>query len=103
MTRRASLANVRWSEMLCMPVADLELMAKKRIHVVPTMEVMHLLYSHPTVLPQIHYLEHKRGWSMAFHDNLFHEARKRHILMGVGTDAILELADKNYPQMYVTE
>ena len=23
--------------------------------------------------------------------------------MGVGTDAILELADKNYPQMYVTE
>lgn len=103
MTRRAINANVQCIEHLYMPVEDLDLMAKKGIAVIPTMEVMHLLYTYPTVLPQIQYLEHKRGWSMALHDKLFKEAYKRKILMGVGTDAILELADKNYPQMYVTE
>jgi imidazolonepropionase-like amidohydrolase len=103
MTRRAINANVQCIEHLYMPVEDLDLMAKKGIAVIPTMEIMHLLYTYPTVLPQIQYLEKKRGWSMALHDKLFKEARKRHILMGVGTDAILELADKNYPQMYVTE
>ena len=103
MTRRAINANVQCIEHLYMPVEDLDLMAKKGIAVIPTMEVMHLLYTYPTVLPQIQYLERKRGWSMALHDKLFKEAYKRHILMGVGTDAILELADKNYPQMYVTE
>lgn len=103
MTRRAINANVECIEHLYMPVEDLDLMAKKGIAVIPTMEVMHLLYTYPTVLPQIQYLEKKRGWSMALHDKLFKEAHKRHILMGVGTDAILELADKNYPQMYVTE
>jgi len=103
MTRRAINANVQCIEHLYMPVEDLDLMAKKGIAVIPTMEVMHLLYTYPTVLPQIQYLERKRGWSMALHDKLFKEAHKRHILMGVGTDAILELADKNYPQMYVTE
>jgi len=103
MTRRAINANVQCIEHLYMPVEDLDLMAKKGIAVIPTMEVMHLLYTNPTVLPQIQYLEHTRGWSMALHDKLFKEAHKRKILMGVGTDAILELADKNYPQMYVTE
>lgn len=103
MTRRAILANVQCIEHLYMPVEDLDLIAKRGIHVVPTMEIMKLLYEYPTVLPQIQYLEHKRGWSMAFHDKLFREANKRHILMGIGTDAILELADKNYPGMYFAE
>lgn len=103
MTRRAVLANVQCIEHLYMPVEDLDLIAKKGIHVVPTLEIMKLLYSYPTVLPQIQYLERKRGWSMALHDKLFREANKRHILMGIGTDAILELADKNYPGMYFAE
>jgi imidazolonepropionase-like amidohydrolase len=103
MTRRAINANVQCIEHLYMPVEDLDLMARKGIAVIPTLEVMHLLYTYPTVLPQIQYLEHKRGWSMALHDKLFKEAHKRRIIIGVGTDAILELADKNYPQMYVTE
>jgi imidazolonepropionase-like amidohydrolase len=103
MTRRAILANVQCIEHLYMPVEDLDLIAKKGIHVVPTLEVMKLLYEFPTVLPQIQYLERKRGWSMALHDKLFREANKRHILMGIGTDAILDLADKNYPDMYFRE
>lgn len=103
MTRRAILANVQCIEHLYMPVEDLDLMAKRGIHVVPTLEVMRLLYAYPTVLPQIQYLEHKRGWSMALHEKLFREAHKRKLVMGIGTDAILELADKNYPGMYFTE
>jgi imidazolonepropionase-like amidohydrolase len=103
MTRRAVLANVQCIEHLYMPVEDLDLIAKKGIHVIPTLEIMKLLYTYPTVLPQIQYLERKRGWSMALHDKLFKEANKRHILMGIGTDAILDLADKNYPGMYFAE
>lgn len=103
MTRRAVLANVQCIEHLYMPVEDLDLIAKRGIHVVPTLEIMKLLYEYPTVLPQIQYLEHKRGWSMALHEKLFREAHERHILMGIGTDAILELMDKNYPGMYFAE
>ncbi|HKU14168.1 MAG TPA: amidohydrolase family protein [Steroidobacteraceae bacterium] len=103
MTRRAVLANVQCIEHLYMPVEDLDLMAKRGIHAVPTLEVMRLLYNYPTVLPTIQYLEHKRGWSMALHERLFREAHKRRIVMGVGTDAILELAEKNYPGMYFAE
>ena len=103
MTRRAVLANVQCIEHLYMPVEDLDLIAKRGIHVIPTLEIMKLLYEYPTVLPQIQYLEKKRGWSMALHEKLFREAHKRHILMGIGTDAILELADKNYPGMYFAE
>ena len=103
MTRRAVLANVQCIEHLYMPVEDLDLIAKRGIHVIPTLEIMKLLYEYPTVLPQIQYLEKKRGWSMALHEKLFREAHKRHILIGVGTDAILELADKNYPGMYFAE
>ena len=103
MTRRAVLANVQCIEHLYMPVEDLDLIAKRGIHVVPTLEIMKLLYSYPTVLPQIQYLEKKRGWSMALHEKLFREAHKRKILMGIGTDGILELADKNYPGMYFAE
>ena len=48
------------------------------------------------------YLEEKRGWSMAFHEKLFREAHKRNILMGIGTDAVVELMDQ-YPGVYFKE
>ncbi len=103
MTRRAVLAGVQCIEHLYMNVEDLDLIAQRGIHIVPTMEVSRLLYDYPTVIPQIQYLRDKRGWSMAFHDNLFREANKRHIVMGMGTDAVLEFMEKNYPQMYFAE
>lgn len=102
MTRRAILANVQCIEHLYMPVEDLDLIAKRGIHIVPTLEIMKMLYEYPTVIPQIQYLEQKRGWSMAMHENLFREARKRRIVMGIGTDAVLEFMDE-YPGMYVDE
>ncbi|MFN8574652.1 MAG: amidohydrolase family protein [Gemmatimonadaceae bacterium] len=103
MTRRAVLAGVQCIEHLYMNVEDLDLIAQRGIHIVPTMEVSKLLYDYPTVIPQIQYLRDKRGWSMAFHDSLFREANKRHIVMGVGTDAVLDFMEKNYPDMYFAE
>ena len=102
MTRRAILAGVQCIEHLYMPVADLDLIADRKIQIVPTLEIMRLLYESPQVVPTIQYLEHQRGWSMALHENLFREARKRHIVMGIGTDAIVELMS-HYPRMYFDE
>lgn len=102
MTRRAVLAGVQCVEHLYMPVEDLDLIARRGIHIVPTLQIMKLFYDYPTVPPQIQYLEEKRGWSMAFHETLFREANKRKILMGIGTDAVMEFMDK-YPGMYFDE
>jgi imidazolonepropionase-like amidohydrolase len=102
MTRRAVLAGVQCIEHLYMPVADLDLIADRKIQIVPTLEVMRLLYESPQVIPTIEYLEHQRGWSMAMHDELFRQARKRHIVMGIGTDAVTELMT-HYPTMYFAE
>jgi imidazolonepropionase-like amidohydrolase len=102
MTRRAVLAGVQCIEHLYMPVADLDLIAERKIHIVPTLEIMRLLYESPQVIPTIEYLEHKRGWSMALHEELFRQARKRHIVMGIGTDAVVELM-AHYPGMYFAE
>jgi imidazolonepropionase-like amidohydrolase len=102
MTRRAVLAGVQCIEHLYMPVADLDLIAQRKIQIVPTLEIMKLLYESPQVIPTMEYLEHQRGWSMAMHEELFREARKRHIVMGIGTDAILELMS-HYPGMYFDE
>lgn len=103
MTRRAILAGVQCIEHLYMPVDDLDLVAARKIQIVPTLQIMKLLYEFPQTLPQIQYLEHQRGWSMAMHEDLFREARKRHIVMGIGTDAVVDLMDKNYPGMYFDE
>jgi imidazolonepropionase-like amidohydrolase len=102
MTRRAVLAGVQCIEHLYMPVADLDLIAARKIQIVPTLEIMKLLYESPGVIPTMDYLEHQRGWSMAMHEELFREARKRHIVMGIGTDAIVELM-AHYPAMYFDE
>lgn len=37
------------------------------------------------------------------HENLFREARKRRIVMGIGTDPILDMMDRLYPRMYFDE
>ncbi|HEY3791356.1 MAG TPA: amidohydrolase family protein [Bradyrhizobium sp.] len=102
MTRRAILAGVQCIEHLYMPVADLDLIAERKIQIVPTLEIMKLLYESPQVIPTMDYLEHQRGWSMAMHEELFRQARKRHIVMGIGTDAIVELM-AHYPHMYFDE
>jgi imidazolonepropionase-like amidohydrolase len=102
MTRRAVLAGVQCIEHLYMPLEDLDLIAQRRIQIVPTLQIMKLLYESPQVVPTIDYLEHKRGWSMAMHEELFRQARKRHIVMGIGTDAIVELMS-HYPGMYFDE
>ena len=102
MTRRAILAGVQCIEHLYMPVADLDLIAERKIHIVPTLQIMKLLYESPQVIPTMEYLVHQRGWSMAMHEELFRQARKRHIVMGIGTDAIVELM-AHYPGMYFDE
>ena len=102
MTRRAILAGVQCIEHLYMPVADLDLIAERKIQIVPTLQIMKLLYESPQVIPTMKYLEQKRGWSMAMHEELFRQARKRHIIMGIGTDAIVELM-AHYPGMYFDE
>jgi imidazolonepropionase-like amidohydrolase len=102
MTRRAVLAGVQCIEHLYMPVADLDLIAARKIQIVPTLEIMKLLYESPQVIPTMDYLEHQRGWSMTMHEELFREAHKRHIVMGIGTDAIVELM-AHYPGMYFDE
>jgi len=103
MTRRAVLAGVQCIEHLYMPLEDLDLIAERKIHVVPTLEIMRLLYESPQTMPAVEYLVSKRGWSMAMHEELFREARKRRIVMGIGTDPILDMMDRLYPGMYVAE
>jgi imidazolonepropionase-like amidohydrolase len=102
MTRRAVLAGVQCIEHLYMPVADLDLIADRKIQIVPTLEIMRLLYESPQVIPTVEYLQQKRGYSMAMHEELFRQARKRHIVMGIGTDAVVELMS-HYPHMYFDE
>jgi imidazolonepropionase-like amidohydrolase len=96
MTCRAVLAGVQCIEHLYMPVADLDLIAERKIQIVPTLQIMKLLHESHGVIPTMEYLEHQRGWSMAMHEDLFREARKRHIVMGIGTDAVVELM-AHYP------
>lgn len=102
MTRRAILAGVQCIEHVYMPVEDLDLIAERKIHIVPTLEIMKQLYEFKA-LPQVDYLIKKRGWSMAMHENLFREAHKRRIVMGIGTDPILDMMDRLYPRMYFDE
>jgi hypothetical protein len=96
MTCRAVLAGVQCIEHLYMPVADLDLIAERKIQIVPTLQIMKLLHESHGVIPTMEYLEHQRGWSMAMHEDLFREARKRHIVMGIGTGAVVELM-AHYP------
>jgi imidazolonepropionase-like amidohydrolase len=103
MIKRAVLAGVQCIEHLNkIPLDVLDMMAERGIYLIPTLEILRTLYETPELLPSMEHLMKERGYSMAMHDELFRQARKRHITMGVGTDAA-GLIDKLYPGMYVTE
>lgn len=83
MTRRAILANVQCIEHLYMPVEDLDLMAKRGIAVIPTMEVMHLLYTYPTVLPlYVTELEHYTRLGMSPLETITAATKNGAIILG---------------------
>lgn len=103
MIERAVTAGVQCIEHLNkIPPDVLDMMAEKGVYLVPTLEILRTLYETPELLPSMEVLMKERGYSMAMHDEQFRQARKRHITIGVGTDAA-GLIDRLYPGMYVKE
>jgi len=99
MTRIAVQAGVQCIEHLNEMEDDvLDLMARKGVYNVPTMAVYRDLYRTNQV-PRV--LVEKRHWTKAMHETLFQKARKRKILMGIGTDYVIDL--KHYPASYFDE
>ena len=104
MTRRAVLAGVESIEHLNdTPLDVLDLMAERGVQIVPTLAIYEALYSMPIVPANLQHLIDTRGWSMALHERIFKEAVKRDIMMGIGTDAIANILDTRYPQLYFDE
>ena len=99
MTRIAVQAGVHCIEHLNEREDDvLDLMARKGVYNVPTMAVYRALYKKGLVSRvQIE----KRHWSQAMHETLFRKARERKILMGIGTDYVIDL--NHYPACYFDE
>jgi imidazolonepropionase-like amidohydrolase len=99
MTRVAVQAGVQCIEHLNEMEDDvLDLMAQKGVYNVPTMAVYRDLYRTNQV-PRV--LVEKRHWTQAMHETLFRKARERKILMGIGTDYVIDL--KHYPASYFDE
>ena len=99
MTRVAVQAGVQCIEHLNEMEDDvLDLMAQKGVYCVPTMSVYRDLYQQG-IAPKV--LVEKRHWSQAMHETLFRKARERKILMGIGTDHVIDL--KQYPVCYFDE
>ena len=99
MTRVAVQAGVQCIEHLNEMEDDvLDLMAQKGVYNVPTMAVYRDLYK-AGLTPRV--LVEKRHWSQAMHETLFRKARERKILMGIGTDYVIDL--KHYPASYFDE
>ena len=99
MTRVAVQAGVQCIEHLNEMEDDvLDLMAQKGVYNVPTMAVYRDLYK-AGLTPRV--LVEKRHWSQAMHETLFRKARDRKILMGIGTDYVIDL--KHYPASYFDE
>ncbi|UCC38749.1 MAG: amidohydrolase family protein [Candidatus Aminicenantes bacterium] len=82
-----------------MEVDVLDLMAEKGVYNVPTLSVYRELYK-AKMVPKV--LLEKRGWKLSIHETLFKEARKRKIILGIGTDAVGQFM-KLYPGIYFTE
>ena len=99
MTRVAVQAGVQCIEHLNEMEDDvLDLMAQKGVYNVPTMAVYRDLYK-AGLTPRV--LVEKRHWSQVMHETLFRKARERKILMGIGTDYVIDL--KHYPASYFDE
>jgi imidazolonepropionase-like amidohydrolase len=99
MTRIAVQAGVQCIEHLNEMEDDvLDLMAQRGVYNVPTMAVYRDLYK-AGLTPRT--LVEKRHWSQAMHETLFRKARERKILMGIGTDYVIDL--KHYPASYFDE
>ncbi|HEX2694376.1 MAG TPA: amidohydrolase family protein [Acidobacteriota bacterium] len=99
MTRVAVQAGVQCIEHLNEMEDDvLDLMAQKGVYNVPTMAVYRNLYK-AGLTPRV--LVEKRHWSQAMHETLFRKARERKILMGIGTDCVIDM--KHYPAIYFDE
>jgi imidazolonepropionase-like amidohydrolase len=104
MSRRAVLAGVESIEHLNkMPLADLDLIAERGVHVVPTLAVYKVLYEMDPMPGSLRHLVEERDWSLAMHEQLFRESMRRGILLGIGTDAVGSMLDTLYPQMYFDE
>jgi len=97
MTRIAVEAGTQCIEHLNQMKDDvLDLMAAKGVHVVPTLAVLRELYRSGAI-PRV--LVDPRGWTVSMHEELFRKARKRGIIMGIGTDGIGRFS-KQYPDRF---
>ncbi len=104
MAERAVLAGVESIEHVNkMPLAVLDMIAERGVHLVPTLQVYKIMYDLPQRPATLQHLIDDRGWTLEMHETLFQEAMKRDILMGIGTDATASVLDKLYPQMYFDE
>jgi len=74
----------------------LDLMAAKRVHLVPTLTVLRALYRSGTI-PRV--LVEPRGWTVSMHEDLFRKARQRGIVMGIGTDGVGRITP-GYPDLF---
>jgi imidazolonepropionase-like amidohydrolase len=98
MTRIAVEAGVQCVEHLPDMEDDvLDLMARRGVFSVPTLSVYRDQYKGGKIPPVLL----KRNWSRAMHETLFRKARERKILMGVGTDYVIDM--KRYPAIYFDE
>jgi imidazolonepropionase-like amidohydrolase len=98
MTRIAVEAGVQCVEHLPdMEDEVLDLMARRGVFSVPTLSVYRDQYEGGKIPPALL----KRHWNWAMHETLFRKARERKILMGVGTDYVIDM--KRYPAIYFDE
>ncbi|MDP7336774.1 MAG: amidohydrolase family protein [Candidatus Marinimicrobia bacterium] len=100
MTRIAVLAGVQCIEHLNQMDDDvLDLMAQRDVHLVPTLAIYRQLYHDNKIDPDL--LE-RRHWTPTMHDSLFKKAHARHIVMGIGSDAVFDEM-RLYPGLYFSE
>jgi imidazolonepropionase-like amidohydrolase len=98
MTRIAVEAGVQCVEHLPdMEDEVLDLMTRRGVFSVPTLSVYRDQYAAGKLPPVLL----KRNWSRAMHETLFRKARERKILMGVGTDYVINMM--RYPAIYFDE
>lgn len=76
----------------------LDLMARKGVYCVPTLNILRYLYKTSQV-PKV--LTENRHWTLAMHENLFRKALERKIIMGIGTDYLYDM--KHYLAPYFEE
>jgi imidazolonepropionase-like amidohydrolase len=100
MTRIAVLAGVQCIEHLNEMDDDvLDLMAARKVHLVPTIAVYRQQYHEGTISRD---LVERRRWTREMHETLFRKANARRIVMGIGTDAVSGFM-RLYPGLYFTE